>query len=234
MMSFDECPMFPASHEYVKNSIERTIRWAKRGKEAHHNDSQALFGIVQGGIYPDLRKRCAEELVKMDFPGYSIGGVSVGENKDEMKKMIDYSIEYLPLDKPRYLMGVGSVDGILEGIERGVDMFDCVLPTRLARHGAALTTNGRVNIKAASHEFDFTPLDSSCCCPCCKKYSRAYLRHLFHVGEDTGKKLLTIHNITFLINLVNNARAAIKEGRFKEFKEDVYRSYKIDDSHPGF
>ena len=179
IMSFDECCPYPVTYEYMKNSVERTLRWAKRGKIAHKREDQALFGIVQGGEFADLRKYCAEELVKMDFDGYSIGGTSIGEPKDVMYKMVSYAIDYLPEDKPRYLMGVGSVDEILDGIEKGVDMFDCVLPTRIARHGALMTSRGRVNIRDKKYERDFTPLDSECDCYCCKNYTKAYLRHLY-------------------------------------------------------
>ncbi len=165
IMSFDECAPYPSTYDYMKNSVERTLRWAKRGKEAHQRpEEQALFGIVQGGEFEDLRKLCAETLAEMDFPGYSIGGTSVGESKETMYKMIDYSVKYLPWEKPRYLMGVGSVDAILEGIARNVDMFDCVLPTRIARHGTLMTSQGRVNIKRKEYERDFTPLDPECDC----------------------------------------------------------------------
>ena len=225
IMSFDECVHYPATYEYMKNSVERTLRWAKRGKEAHKREDQALFGIVQGGEYPDLRKYCAEELVKMDFPGYSIGGTSIGEPKDVMFKMIKYTTPYLPFDKPRYLMGVGSVDAILEGVENGVDMFDCVLPTRIARHGALMTSLGRVNIRNKQYEEDFTPLDPNCDCYCCKNYTKAYLRHLYICDETFGKRLLSIHNVRFLIHLMEEIRTAIKEDRFLEFKKDFLNKF---------
>lgn len=217
IMSFDECIPYPVSYDYVKKSMERTLRWAKRGLEAHKREDQALFGIVQGGEYEDLRKQCAEELVKMDFPGYSIGGTSIGEPKDVCFKMIDYSVKYLPTNKPRYLMGVGSLDYLLGGIYRGVDMFDCVLPTRIARHGTLMTSTGRVNIKNEKYKLDFTPLDSSCDCYCCKNYTKAYLRHLYVCDETFGKRLLSIHNIRFLIKIMEGAREAIKEDRFEEY-----------------
>lgn len=225
IMSFDECIPYPASYEYVKNSTERTIRWAKRGKEAHTREDQALFGIVQGGEFEDLRKMCAEELSKMDFPGYSIGGTSIGEPKDVCLKMVDYAVKYLPKDKPRYLMGVGSIDYLLEGIARGVDMFDCVLPTRLARHGALMTSSGRVNIRDAKYKEDFTPLDPECDCPCCKNYTKAYLRHLYVCDETYGKRLLSLHNIRFLIHLMEQARQAIKEDRYGDFMKEVYEKF---------
>ena len=220
IMSFDECCPYPVTYEYMKNSVERTLRWAKRGKIAHTREDQALFGIVQGGEFADLRKYCAEELVKMDFDGYSIGGTSIGEPKDVMYKMVSYAIDYLPEDKPRYLMGVGSVDEILDGIEKGVDMFDCVLPTRIARHGALMTSRGRVNIRDKKYERDFTPLDSECDCYCCKNYTKAYLRHLYKCDETFGKRLLSIHNVRFLIHMMEEARIAIKENRFSKFKKE--------------
>ncbi len=219
IMSFDECIPYPASYEYAKRSTERTLRWAKRGKEAHKREDQALFGIVQGGDYEDLRKMCAEELAKMDFPGYSIGGTSIGEPKEVCFRMIDYAVKYLPQDKPRYLMGVGSIDYLLGGVARGIDMFDCVLPTRLARHGALMTTTGRVNIRDAKYKEDFTPLDSQCDCYCCKNYTKAYLRHLYICDETFGKRLLSIHNTRFLIKLMEGAREAIKEDRFQEYMD---------------
>ena len=199
-MSFDECAPYPCSYDYMKNSVERTLRWAKRGKDAHQRpEEQALFGIVQGGEYQDLREMCAKTLAEMDFPGYSIGGTSVGESKETMYKMIDYSVKYLPWEKPRYLMGVGSVDAILEGILRNVDMFDCVLPTRIARHGTLMTSQGRINIKKQEYEEDFGPLDPECDCYTCKNYSRAYLRHLFRCNEGLGSRLMSIHNLRFLL-----------------------------------
>ena len=225
IMSFDECIPYPVDHKYVEKSVERTLRWAKRGKDAHKREDQALFGIVQGSDYEDLRKHCAEELVKMDFPGYSIGGTSIGEPKDVFTKMVEYSVKYLPEDKPRYLMGVGSIDFILEGIEKGVDMFDCVLPTRIARHGALMTHHGRVNIRDAKYKEDFTPLDSECDCYTCRNYTKAYLRHLYVADETFGKRLLSIHNIRFLISMMEQARKAIQEDRFADFKREMLEKY---------
>ena len=219
-MSFDECIPWPADYNYIKKSTERTLRWAKRGLDAHKREDQALFGIVQGGDYEDLRKMCAEELVKMDFPGYSIGGTSIGEPKDKFFEMVEYAIKYLPEDKPRYVMGIGSIDYILGSIARGVDMFDCVLPTRLARHGALMTSTGRVNIKNEKYKEDFTTLDSKCDCYCCKNYTKAYLRHLFICDETFGKRLMSIHNVRFLIRLVEDARKAIQEDRFGDFMKE--------------
>lgn len=225
IMSFDECIPYPAEYDYVKKSTERTIRWAKRGKDAHKRSDQALFGIVQGGDYEDLRKMCAEALVEMDFPGYSIGGTSIGEPKEVCLRMVDYAVKYLPFDKPRYLMGVGSIDYLLEGIKRGVDMFDCVLPTRLARHGALMTSTGRVNIRDAKYKEDFTPLDPNCDCYCCKNYTKAYLRHLYIADETFGKRLLSYHNLRFLIHMMEGAREAIKEDRFGDYMEVVLKTF---------
>ena len=209
----------------MARSTERTLRWAKRGLEAHKREDQALFGIVQGGAYRDLREHAAKELAKMDFPGYSIGGTSIGEPKEVCFQMVEDAIRYLPADKPRYLMGVGSIDYILEGIALGVDMFDCVLPTRLARHGDLMTAHGRINIQRAQYKEDFTPLDPECDCYTCQHYTKAYLHHLHKAGEEFGKTLNSIHNIRFLIHLAEQARIAIKEDRFAEFKEEVYAKF---------
>lgn len=226
IMSFDECIHYPADYDYVKASVERTIRWAKRGKDAHTRADQALFGIVQGGEYPELRKRCAQALVAMDFPGYAIGGTSIGEPKSVFFQMVRDTIKHLPLDKPRYVMGVGSLDYILEAIGMGVDMFDCVLPTRIARHGALMTSVGRINIRDAQYERDFTPLDPNCDCPTCRNYTRAYLRHLYKSEEILGKRLLSLHNVHFLIKIVEKAREAIALDRFNEYKEEVLTRFK--------
>lgn len=235
MMSFDECPPYPCTYKYMKNSVERTLRWAKRSLDANKNkDTQGLFGIVQGGEFDDLRKHCAEELVKMPFDGYSIGGTSVGEPKEIQNKALDIVCEILPEDKPRYLMGVGSPGAILDAIERGVDMFDCVLPTRIARHGTAMTSHGRIIIKNKEYERDFTPLDDNCNCYCCKNYTKAYLRHLFKANEMLGHRLMSIHNITFLVDLTTKAREAIKEDRFLEFKKQVYESYGLNNNDKDF
>lgn len=236
IMSFDECPPYPVSHDYMKKSVERTIRWAERGKNAHQRShDQALFGIVQGGEFEDLRELSAKALVEMDFPGYSIGGTSVGEPKDVMYKMIDDTVKHLPEDKPRYLMGVGSVDGIFEGVIRGVDMFDCVLPTRVARHGAAMTSQGRINIRNKKYEYDFSRLDPNCDCEACQNYTKSYLRHLIRANEGLGMRLLSLHNLRFLLKLMEDIREAIKEDRLLELKEEVYASYGIDsEDHPGW
>ena len=224
-MSFDECPPYPVTYDYMKQSVERTLRWARRGKDVHKNENQSLFGIVQGGEFEDLRKYSAVETVKMDFDGYSIGGTSVGEDKDTMYKMIDYAIPYLPEDKPRYLMGVGDPIDIIEGVIRGVDMFDCVLPTRIARHGNAFTHNGKINIKNAKYKEDFTPIEETCDCYTCKHYTKAYVRHLIVCDESLGGRLLSIHNIRFLIKLTEDLREAIKNNNLLEFKENFISEY---------
>ena len=224
-MSFDECPPYPVTHEYMKNSIERTLRWARRGKDAHQNERQSLFGIVQGGEFPDLRKYSAQETVKMNFDGYSIGGVSVGEDRETKYRMVDYAIPYLPEDKPRYLMGVGEPLDLLEGIERGIDMFDCVLPTRLARHANASTRHGKINLKNAKYREDFTPLEHDCDCYACKHYTKAYIRHLIIAGAVLGGRLLSIHNLRFLIRMTEEIRKAIDENRFLEYKEQFVANY---------
>ncbi len=230
IMSFDECIPYPADYNYVKNSVERTLRWAKRGLDAHQNkETQMLFGIVQGSDYPDLREHCAKELVKMDFPGYSIGGTSVGEDKKTMRNMIEMTVPFLPEDKPRYLMGVGAVNDILEAITLGMDMFDCVLPTRIARHGTLMTSEGRINIKKAMYKDDFRPLDPLCDCECCKNYTRAYLNHLYRCNEGLGNRLLSIHNLRFLLRLTEMAREAIQNDRFLDFKKEIYEKFNVDE-----
>jgi len=235
MMSFDECPPYPCTYEYMKKSVDRTLRWAQRSLDANKNkDTQGLFGIVQGGEFDDLRAYCAQELVKMPFDGYSIGGTSVGEPKEIQNKALDVVCPILPEDKPRYLMGVGSPGAILDAIERGVDMFDCVLPTRIARHGTAMTSHGRVIIKNKEYERDFTPLDDNCDCYCCKNYTKAYLRHLFKANEMLGHRLMSIHNISFLVDLTTKAREAIKEDRFLEYKKEVYEKYGLNNNEKDF
>ena len=225
-MSFDECPPFPVTYDYMKKSVDRTLRWAKRGKDVHNNPNQSLFGIVQGGEFEDLRKYSAVETVKMDFDGYSIGGTSVGEDKETMYKMISYSTPYLPKDKVRYLMGVGDPVDIIEGVIRGVDIFDCVLPTRIARHGQAFTRNGKINLNNAKYKEDFSKLESTCDCYTCKNYTKAYIRHLITTDEILGGRLLSIHNIRFLIKLTEELRTAIEENRLLEYKEKFLEKYK--------
>lgn len=226
IMAFDECAPYPADRTYVKNSLERTTRWLSRCKEAHKNtENQSLFGIMQGGMHQDLRYQSAMGIVDLDLPGYSIGGLSVGEPKELMYEVLDYCVDYLPTNKPRYLMGVGSPDCLFEGVERGIDMFDCVLPTRIARNGTALTSRGRVVIKNAAHERDYSALDPECDCYTCKNYSKAYLRHLFKSNEILSSMLLTNHNLHFLINLMKKMREAIEEDRFLELKREFYNKY---------
>ncbi|MBQ1302205.1 MAG: tRNA guanosine(34) transglycosylase Tgt [Firmicutes bacterium] len=223
MMAFDECAPYPADRRYIKDSLERTTRWLKRCKEAHWNtEEQALFGIMQGGMYKDMRRESADQIVEMDLPGYSIGGLSVGEPKEIMYDMLDDCVDWLPQEKPRYLMGVGSPDCLLEGVARGIDMFDCVIPTRIARNGMAYTSFGKVSIKNKQYEKDFGPLDPKCDCYTCRNYSRAYLRHLFKAGEILSSILLTHHNIYYLLNLMKEVRQAIEEDRFEEFRLDFY------------
>lgn len=225
VMSFDECIGYPAEYDYVKQSVERTLRWAFRGKKVFKGENQVLFGIVQGGYYEDLRKHCAKELVKMNFDGYSIGGTSVGETKPIMYKMVEYSTKYLPEDKLRYLMGVGDPIDIIENVIRGIDIFDCVSPTRLARHGHAYTKYGKINLKNAKYKEDFTSIDDTCDCYACKNYTKAYIRHLVVANETFGARLLSIHNIRYLIRLTENIREAIKNDRILEFKEEFIRDY---------
>lgn len=224
-MSFDECIPYPASYEYAKASTERTLRWAKRGKDAFNSENQSLFGIVQGGEYQDLREYSAKETVKMDFDGYSIGGTSVGEDKDTMYKMVENGIRYLPENKPRYLMGVGDPIDIIEGVIRGIDMFDCVLPTRLARHGNAFTRNGKINLKNLKFKDDFNPIESTCDCYTCKHYTKAYIRHLITCNETLGGRLLSIHNIRFLIKLTEELREAIKNDTLIEYRDEFIKNY---------
>ncbi len=225
-MSFDECPPASATHEYMEESVKRTIRWAKRGKEVHQNPNQMLFGIVQGGYFPDLRKYSAEETVKLDFDGYSIGGVANdNESKEDMYKALDYAIPYLPENKIRYLMGVGEPIDLIEGVIRGIDIFDCVLPTRLARHGHAFTLNGKINLKNAKYKEDFTPISDTCDCYACKHYTKAYIRHLITSEETFGARLLSIHNIRFLIKMMEDIREAIKNDNILEYKANFIKNY---------
>lgn len=226
MMCFDECAPYGATREYVEKSMERTTRWAKRCKEAHKNtENQALFGIVQGGFFKDLREKSAKDLIELDFPGYAIGGISVGEPKEEFLDILRYTAPLLPENKPRYLMGVGTPDYLIEAVLAGVDMCDCVLPTRMARNGTALTHYGRLNMLNACHTYDFTTLDKDCDCYTCKNYTRSYIRHLFKAKEILGARLLSIHNLRFLTKLMEDVREAIQEERLIEFKEEFYKKY---------
>ncbi len=226
IMSFDECVEYPASYEYTKQSMERTTRWAKRCKEAHKNiEEQSLFGIIQGGFYEDLRKQSAEDLIALDFPGYAIGGISVGEPKEEFLKMLYYTAPLMPENKPRYLMGVGTPDYLIEAALAGIDMCDCVLPTRIARNGTAMTWNGKVVVRNATYERDFTPLDPECDCYTCKNYTRAYIRHLVKTQEILGIRLLSIHNLRFLTKLMERVRIEIENDHLSEFRDEFYKKY---------
>lgn len=225
-MSFDECPPARASYEYLKESVERTLRWAKRGKDAHKNENQMLFGIVQGGAHPDLREFSARETVKLQFDGYSIGGVANDhESKEEMYQAIDYSIPYLPENKLRYLMGIGEPIDLIEGVIRGIDIFDCVSPTRLARHGHAMTKYGKINLKNAKYKEDFTPIDATCDCYACKNFTKSYVRHLIVSEETFGSRLLSIHNIRFLVHMMEEMRECIKNDTLLSYREDFIKNY---------
>lgn len=229
IMAFDECVPYPADYEYTENSLHRTIRWLKRCKDYHKKENQALFGIVQGGMYKDLRKLSAELTTEIDLLGYAIGGLSVGEPKDLMIEILEYTTDFLPKDKPRYLMGVGSPDYLFEAVEHGIDMADCVLPTRIARNGTALTYDGRKVIRNAKYAEDFNPIDENCNCYACRNHTRAYIRHLINVNEILASRLLTIHNLYFLSDLMKNIRKAIAEDRFLEYKEEFYNKYGYND-----
>lgn len=230
MMCFDECAPYEASRNYVEKSMEMTTRWAARCKEAHkQTDTQALFGIVQGGFYKDLRQKSAKDLIDLDFPGYAIGGISVGEPKEDFLDILRYTAPLLPEDKPRYLMGVGTPDYLIEAAIAGIDMCDCVLPTRMARNGTALTNYGRLNMLNACHEKDFTTLDKDCDCYTCKNYSKAYIRHLFKAKEILGARLLSIHNLRFLVRFMEQVREAIKQDCLLEFKQEFYKKYGYDE-----
>lgn len=225
IMSFDECIPYPASYEYAKNSTLRTLRWAKRGLDSHNNDKQALFGIVQGGMYEDLREMCAKEMVKMDFPGYSIGGLSVGEPREDMIRILNHTTKFLPEDKPRYNMGIGTPEYIFDSVLAGVDMFDCVYPTRIARHGQVITSKGKLTVRNAKYKLDKRPLDEECDCNTCKNYTRGYLRHLVNTNEILGMRLLSYHNLYFLNNLMVNIRRAIEEDRLLDYKNEFFEKY---------
>ena len=226
IMSFDECCPYPSTYEYTKNSMERTTRWAVRCKKAHTNvEKQGLFGIIQGGFYKDLRQQSAKDLVALDFPGYAIGGISVGEPKEEFIDILRYTAPLMPKDKPRYLMGVGTPDYLIEAALAGIDMCDCVLPTRIARNGTAMTWNGKVVIRNATYERDFTPLDPECDCYACRNYTRAYIRHLVKTKEILGTRLLSIHNLYFLTKLMERVRMEIENDNLLKFKEEFYKKY---------
>nr|WP_246628196.1 tRNA guanosine(34) transglycosylase Tgt [Paenibacillus oenotherae] len=235
MMAFDECAPYPAEYDYVKQSLERTTRWAERCLQAHARPhDQALFAIIQGGMYEDLRRQSAADLTSMDFPGYAIGGLSVGEPKDIMNRMLESTVPLLPHGKPRYLMGVGSPDALIDGSIRGIDMFDCVLPTRIARNGTTMTSSGRLVIRNAKFAEDFGPLDPECSCYTCTNYSRAYIRHLIKADETFGIRLTTYHNLHFLLQLMRDVRQAIMEDRLLDFREAFFTKYGLFENTRGF
>lgn len=225
IMAFDECAPYPASYEYVRQSSDRTTRWLERCKSAHQREDQALFGIIQGGMYQDLREKSAREVTAIDLPGYAVGGLSVGEPPEKMYEMLRYTMPLMPKHKPRYLMGVGAPDNLLEGVMLGIDMFDCVLPTRIGRNGTVLTHNGKLVIRNAEYAHDFTPMEEGCQCYACRNYTRAYIRHLIKADEVLGIRLTTIHNIYFLTHLMQKMRQAILEDRFLAFRQECYEKY---------
>ena len=229
IMAFDECCPYPSTYEYTKKSMERTTRWAKRCKEAHsRKEDQGLFGIIQGGFYKDLRKQSADELIKLDFPGYAIGGISVGEPKDEFLDILQYTTPLMPENKPRYLMGVGTPDYLVEAAIAGIDMCDCVIPTRLARHGTAFTSKGKIVVRNAIYERDFNPLDDECDCYACRNYTRAYIRHLVKANEILGIRLLSIHNLRFLTKLMERVKIEIENDNLLSFRNEFYKQYGYD------
>lgn len=235
IMAFDECAPYPAEHDYCLKSLERTSRWAERCIKAHQRpEEQALFGIVQGGMYADLRRMSAEHLTSMDFPGYAIGGLSVGEPKPLLYEMLEVTVPMLPTNKARYLMGVGSPDALLDGSIRGIDMFDCVLPTRIARNGTIMTSLGRLNIRNAQYSRDFGPLDPACSCYTCTNYSRAYIRHLIKAEEMFGMRLTTNHNLHFLLEMMREVRKAILEDRLLDYRNHFFAQYGLDHNDRGF
>ena len=226
IMSFDECCPYPSTYEYTKNSMERTTRWAKRCIKAHARpDEQGLFGIIQGGFFKDLREKSAKDLIELDFPGYAVGGISVGEPKEEFLDILRFTTPLMPENKPRYLMGVGTPDYLIEAAMAGIDMCDCVLPTRIARNGTAMTSHGKVVVRNATYERDWGPLDTECDCYTCKNYTRAYIRHLVKANEILGVRLLSIHNLRFLTRLMETIRTEIENDNLANFKEEFYKKY---------
>ncbi len=224
-MVLDECPPYPCTPQYAADSMARTTRWAIRCREASRRQDQVLFPIVQGGVYRELRQQHAEEIAALDFPGIAIGGLSVGEPKDIMYQVLTWLQPYLPSAKPRYLMGVGAPEDLFNGVARGIDMFDCVLPTRLARHGQVLTTDGPLTIRNAAYARDFTPMDSECTCPVCRNYTRAYIRHLFKAGEILGMRLTTTHNLHFILTLMARIRDSLRTGSFMQYQTEFFQRY---------
>ncbi len=225
VMVLDECPPYQASRKEVEEATWRSIKWAKRSKEAKKENQQVLFGIVQGGFYKDLRKLSVEETVKIGFPGYALGGISVGEPQEVSREIVFYTASLLPEDKPRYLMGVGDPEGILEGVGAGIDLFDSALPTRIARGGTVFTRSGKLNLRNQACKEDFSPLEPACSCYACKHFSRAYLRHLYLSDEILAHRLLTLHNLHFLFSLTEKVRESIIKGKFSVFKRDFLNKY---------
>jgi queuine tRNA-ribosyltransferase len=229
VMAFDECPPYPCEHEYAANTLDRTLRWAQRcrawAEQRRDRKNSLLFGIVQGGIYQELREKSARGLVSLDFDGYAIGGVSVGEPEPEMMRAIDNSEPFLPQNKPRYAMGLGTPPQLVEMVARGVDMFDCVLPTRLARNGTAFTATGTLNLKNATYRTDLRPIEEDCSCSTCRSFTRSYIRHLIKAEEILGLRLITIHNLHFYLNLMNQMRTALEAGTFAQFREHFVANY---------
>ena len=226
IMAFDECCAWPSEHKYAKQSLERTTRWLERCVEAHkRTEDQALFGIIQGSCYADLRRQSAKEITSFDLPGYAIGGLSVGEPAELMYEMLEETVPLMPEDKPRYLMGVGTPDYLIEGAIRGIDMFDCVLPTRIGRNGTVLTRDGRLIVRDKNSAEDFRPIEEDCDCYACKNYSRAYIRHLLKAGEMFGLRLCSWHNIHFLLHVMEDVRTAIAEDRLLDFRDEFFERY---------
>jgi queuine tRNA-ribosyltransferase len=222
-MLFDECPPYPCEHDYAARSLERTLLWARQCKEVP--TPGAKFGIVQGATFADLRRESAEALVSMDFDGYAVGGVSVGEPEEEMLAAVEHSVPYLPEHKARYAMGLGTPPQLVEMVARGIDMFDCVLPTRVARNGTAYTWQGTVNLKNACHTMAKGPIEEDCTCPACREFSRAYIRHLLKAEEILGLRLVTLHNLHFYLSLMERMRQAIEAGTFTEFRQSFHSRY---------
>nr|WP_121923675.1 tRNA guanosine(34) transglycosylase Tgt [Hydrogenothermus marinus] len=226
MMPLDVCPPYPVEKERAKDAVEKTIRWLKRSKKANEGNWQALFGIIQGSVFEDLRKESALKTIELDMDGYSIGGLSVGEPAEYMYAMTEVVVDIIPEDKPRYLMGVGTPENIIESVDRGIDMFDCVMPTRNARNGTLFTHYGKINMKSAKHKLSDEPIDKECDCYTCNNFSRGYIRHLYNAQEITAMILGTIHNLRFYNKLMEDIRKAIKENRFKSFKEEFLQKFK--------
>lgn len=233
IMAFDECIPYPCDKRYAEQSTRKTLRWLAECKKAHTRTDQALFGIIQGSVYEDLRAMCAKEMVQMDLPGYAIGGVSVGEGLELLKKVVGYTTPHLPEDKPRYLMGVGLPEDILESVERGIDMFDCVIPTRYARSATLFTRRGRIRLTHRNYRRDFYPIDPSCSCYACQNFSRAYLHHLFVSNEVLSAILASIHNVHFYLTMMAEVRTAIEQGRFAEYKRAFLDDYLKEDGKGG-